>query len=121
MGLADGRILVFGHLGSDEPFINGSGAGDVNDWGDIVGFVLVEVYDPVEDRFFHSHKAVMWSYNGTEYQYTLLPELPGTSDSSANGMSDSGLVVGTCGGFACLWDPDIGPVNLNSLLPENVL
>lgn len=111
---SDGRVLASGFL-PEPPFVdpndgvmkNGwSNRGDVNDFGDIVGDAAT--FDPAATEDPSPARAILWTDDGSGYEYTLLPMLPDCSSSRAFGINNWGDIVGMNGpfrdGVAVLWD-----------------
>lgn len=95
-----------------------SSAQAANTAGTIVGFVPLP--DPTGQQAY-LFRAAVWARSGQGFTLNQLGVLPGfdAEDSFAYDLNDLEMVVGDCGGRACLWDPVLGPMDLNTLLPEN--
>lgn len=98
-----------------------SGPNAVNRHGLMAGAVAVS--DPNDIGGYLFQAAVCWPREDGSFGWETLDTLPATlgDNSFAYDVNDLGLVVGSCGGrrWACLWDPLIGVIDLNTLLPEN--
>jgi uncharacterized membrane protein len=77
---------------------------DVNDVGTIVGyadeFENDEMYTGTD---LSPSRGIVWTVNGAGYSYEMLPTLD-LADSTAMGINNLGVIVGTSGDRAVLWD-----------------
>jgi hypothetical protein len=107
-------LVVLDHGFLPEPFFRDRETGDigngpssprdVNDFGTIVGYAWA--YDAALKT--SPGRGIVWTVNddGTGYSYELLPALDG-EDSTAMGINNLGVIVGTSSDRAVLWD-DVG-------------